>query len=145
LAIAELDTLLASPALTLTTLLPTGSLLLLDNSRWFHARTAVLDSHRHLKRIRFNACDEKRHTLTLAPRLLRLVSRTDSLQQQQEEQEEEEEEEAKEQGYEQEKQTNEGHNKRQKKEDSNLFSELDSSGSSSSSSNQVDQVDAFIC
>lgn len=34
-------------------LLPAGTLLLMDNWRVFHGRTAVLDSARHLKRVRF--------------------------------------------------------------------------------------------
>lgn len=53
-ALDELDACLANPHLILTTKLPKGALLLLDNSRWFHGRTRIYDQHRWLKRIRFH-------------------------------------------------------------------------------------------
>lgn len=80
-ALAELDHLLNSPSLVLTTLLPVGSVLLLDNTRWFHGRSAILDKQRWLKRIRFNASPG--HMLNIPP-LQRLVSRTESLKQEEE-------------------------------------------------------------
>ena len=108
-ALAELDRLLASPSLVLTTLLPTGSLLLLDNTRWFHGRSAILDKQRWLKRVRFNASSEglertgqqlhqkqkpelelyeqRKEDEETPPLLHRLVTRTRSLEQQQEEEE----------------------------------------------------------
>jgi hypothetical protein len=36
-------------------LLPNGSIVLLDNGRWLHARNEVKDAGRHLRRIRWNA------------------------------------------------------------------------------------------
>ena len=82
-ALAELDRLLNSHSLVLTTLLPTGSLLLLDNTRWFHGRSAIFDKKRWLKRIRFNNSPERIADL---PPLQRLVSRTDSLIEQEQKQ-----------------------------------------------------------
>lgn len=78
-ALAELDRLLSTSSLVLSTRLASGSLLLLDNTRWFHGRSAVRDRGRWLKRIRFNECPE--HLEAGAPALQRLVSRTESLQQ----------------------------------------------------------------
>ena len=54
-ALNELDSLLDNPHIILTTKLPTGSMLILDNSRWFHGRTCVMDPQRWLKRIRFDS------------------------------------------------------------------------------------------
>lgn len=45
-ALDELDACLSNPHLILTTKLPTGALLLLDNSRWFHGRTRIYDPDR---------------------------------------------------------------------------------------------------
>ena len=73
-ALSELDSLLRNPSLVLTTMLPTGSLLIIDNMRWFHGRSAIVDKHRWLKRIRFHPSVDKRR-----PVLKRLVSRTDAL------------------------------------------------------------------
>ena len=53
-ALDELDACLCNPHLILTTKLPRGSMLLLDNSRWFHGRTRIFDENRWLKRIRFH-------------------------------------------------------------------------------------------
>jgi alpha-ketoglutarate-dependent taurine dioxygenase len=82
-ALAELDLLLSNPSLQLTTLLPPGSLLLLDNTRWFHGRSAIMDEQRWLKRVRFNAGAERQREQQQQqagmPLLQRLVSRTDSL------------------------------------------------------------------
>lgn len=73
-ALDELDSLLRSPSLVLTTMLPTGSLLLLDNMRWFHGRSAIKDQNRWLKRVRFHPMPDRQ-----PPCIKRLVSRTDSL------------------------------------------------------------------
>ena len=45
-AIQELDSMLDNPHLILTTQLPRQHMLLLDNSRWFHGRTAIKDKNR---------------------------------------------------------------------------------------------------
>ncbi|KAJ5162499.1 Clavaminate synthase-like protein [Penicillium capsulatum] len=37
-------------------MLPRGSIVIMDNRRWLHARNAVLDPHRHLRRVRWDAC-----------------------------------------------------------------------------------------
>lgn len=73
-ALNELDSLLQNPCLILTTMLPTGSILLLDNMRWFHGRSAIRDRGRWLKRIRFCPSEDRQ-----PPMLRRLVTRTDSL------------------------------------------------------------------
>ena len=54
-ALDELEQLLANPELTSSMFLPTGSLLLVDNGRFLHARSQVLDKERHLLRMRFQA------------------------------------------------------------------------------------------
>lgn len=74
LALDELDSLLRNPSLVLTTMIPTGCLLLLDNMRWFHGRSAIKDQNRWLKRIRFQPSADR-----APPALKRLVSRSDSL------------------------------------------------------------------
>lgn len=53
-ALEELDKLLHDDSLILTTQLKKGQVLLLDNYKWFHGRTAILDKDRWLKRIRFH-------------------------------------------------------------------------------------------
>ncbi len=53
-ALNELDALLSDDRLHLTARMPTGALLVLDNTRWLHGRTTVLDPERHLKRVRFH-------------------------------------------------------------------------------------------
>lgn len=35
--------------------LPEGSIILMDNRRWLHARTSVMDPERHLRRVRWDA------------------------------------------------------------------------------------------
>lgn len=72
-ALNELDELLKNPNLILTTHLPFDSILVLDNSRWMHGRTIILDQDRWLKRIRF-------HPVGLPPPCKRLISRSRSLQ-----------------------------------------------------------------
>ncbi len=52
-ALVEFETLVYSPFLLRSLLLVKNQILLLSNSRYLHARTKVLDKHRHLKRIRF--------------------------------------------------------------------------------------------
>lgn len=37
-------------------LLPRGSIVLVDNRRWLHARSEVKDPRRHLRRVRWDAC-----------------------------------------------------------------------------------------
>jgi alpha-ketoglutarate-dependent taurine dioxygenase len=56
-ALGELDALLENPHMILTTKLPSGAMLILDNSRWLHGRTAIYDPARWLKRIRFHPLD----------------------------------------------------------------------------------------
>ncbi len=53
-ALDELDGLLNNPHIILTSRLRSGSMLILDNYRFFHGRTAIYDSNRWLKRIRFH-------------------------------------------------------------------------------------------
>jgi hypothetical protein len=53
-ALAELDAALGNPHLCMTTRLPEKGLLLLDNGRWFHARSKIKDPARWLKRARFH-------------------------------------------------------------------------------------------
>lgn len=72
-ALDELDGLLSNPSLILTTMLPTGAMLLLDNMRWFHGRSSIMDSRRWLKRVRFQPSPSR-----IPPALNRLVSRSDS-------------------------------------------------------------------
>ena len=74
-ALDELDQLLEDPRLVLTTALKKGTIFLLDNSRWFHGRTAVYDEHRWLKRIRFHP----REYLLSEPAFQRQLSRSVSL------------------------------------------------------------------
>ncbi|MHB2021346.1 MAG: TauD/TfdA family dioxygenase [Candidatus Xenobia bacterium] len=53
-ALDDLDRALADHSLVDTVLLPAGTLLLLDNTRWLHGRSVILDAQRHLQRIRFH-------------------------------------------------------------------------------------------
>ena len=53
-ALNELDAVLADNSLVDSLLLPAGTLLLLDNSRWLHGRSVILDPQRHLQRVRFH-------------------------------------------------------------------------------------------
>jgi hypothetical protein len=73
-ALAELDGLLRNPHLVLSTDLPQDSILVLDNSRWLHGRSAIFDQSRWLKRVRY-------HPLAPPPVLRPLITRTISLQQ----------------------------------------------------------------
>ncbi|KAI9933174.1 hypothetical protein ASPWEDRAFT_30030 [Aspergillus wentii DTO 134E9] len=60
-ALAELKSVLLGPAakqqiLNLTPdLMPRGSIILMDNGRWLHARNEVRDPKRHLRRVRWDA------------------------------------------------------------------------------------------
>ncbi|KAK3898125.1 Clavaminate synthase [Staphylotrichum tortipilum] len=60
-AVAELKQLLMSPEVQRETLhldaecMPQGSVLLMDNSRWLHARNQVKEPERHLRRVRWDA------------------------------------------------------------------------------------------
>ncbi|CAI7670275.1 unnamed protein product [Penicillium bialowiezense] len=60
-ALAELKNVLLGPAakeqiLNLTPeMLPRGSIILMDNGRWLHARNEVKDPNRHLRRVRWDA------------------------------------------------------------------------------------------
>ncbi|KAF4760380.1 hypothetical protein N7455_003586 [Penicillium solitum] len=60
-ALAELKGVLMGPAaeeqiLNLTPeMLPRGSIILMDNGRWLHARNEVKDPNRHLRRVRWDA------------------------------------------------------------------------------------------
>jgi alpha-ketoglutarate-dependent taurine dioxygenase len=60
-ALAELKSVLLGPAakeriLNLTPeMLPRGSIILMDNGRWLHARNEVKDPNRHLRRVRWDA------------------------------------------------------------------------------------------
>jgi hypothetical protein len=53
-ALQEFEKLLAAPSIWRKLSLMDGQLLLLDNKRYLHARTPILDKARHLKRVRFN-------------------------------------------------------------------------------------------
>lgn len=53
-ALDELDEALACDELAITMQLPTGCMLVMDNSKWFHARTSIRDPTRWLKRVRFH-------------------------------------------------------------------------------------------
>ena len=50
----ELDSLLGNPHVVLWMHLPQDSMLILDNARWMHGRSAVSDPERWLKRVRFH-------------------------------------------------------------------------------------------
>ncbi|KAL4807137.1 hypothetical protein BDV18DRAFT_136992 [Aspergillus unguis] len=60
-ALAELKSVLLGPAAKQRTMsltpsdLPAGSIIMLDNGRWLHARNEVRDPNRHLKRVRWDA------------------------------------------------------------------------------------------
>ena len=60
-ALAELKRVLLGPAakeqiLNLTPeMLPRGSIMVMDNGRWLHARNEVKDPNRHLRRVRWDA------------------------------------------------------------------------------------------
>ena len=54
-ALDELERLCDSPVLNRSLELKKNTILLLDNKRYLHARTAIKDKNRHLKRIRFFA------------------------------------------------------------------------------------------
>jgi len=60
-ALQELKTMLCMPEASAETLhltpafLPRGSIILMDNRRWLHARNQVQDPNRHLRRVRWDA------------------------------------------------------------------------------------------
>lgn len=60
-ALQELGKVLQSPAATAATIhltpevLPRGSIVLINNRRWLHARNEVRDPNRHLRRVRWDA------------------------------------------------------------------------------------------
>ena len=54
-ALAELDAVLCNPHYAMTTRLPQDSLVILDNTKWFHGRSKIKDSARWLKRVRFHS------------------------------------------------------------------------------------------
>lgn len=56
-AIDELNSYLQDESLLSSLFLPTNSIMLLDNGRYFHGRTQVKDPERHLLRVRFNVLD----------------------------------------------------------------------------------------
>ncbi|KAG9293238.1 hypothetical protein G9A89_010609 [Geosiphon pyriformis] len=62
-AIDELERLIYSPLFSRSLTLNRRQILLLDNKRYLHARTAIKDKNRHLKRIRFFS-NEIRMTIT---------------------------------------------------------------------------------
>ncbi|EEP79915.1 predicted protein [Uncinocarpus reesii 1704] len=61
MALQELGAVLSSPQAKAATLhltpelLPRGSVILINNRRWLHARSEVRDPHRHLRRVRWDA------------------------------------------------------------------------------------------
>ncbi len=57
-AISELETLLQDESMIESRFLKTGTIMLLDNRRFLHARTEVKDKNRHLLRMRFNPKSE---------------------------------------------------------------------------------------
>ena len=56
-ALDELELKMALPDNMAKLMLNSGEILLLDNRRYLHARTKILDKSRHLKRVRFNMPD----------------------------------------------------------------------------------------
>jgi len=53
-ALQELEALLRDPSLRKSFFMKKGTIWILDNGKFFHGRTEILDKRRHLKRIRFN-------------------------------------------------------------------------------------------